>query len=62
MVQTCLASDNYSAIYKLLTSRNAWKYVKCTREYKLHLKNMQNNNPFWVKGKLRSLMAVMQIY
>ena len=61
MVQTCLASDNYSAIYKLLTSKNAWKYVKYAREYRLHLENMQNDNPFWVKGKLRSLMAVMQI-
>ena len=62
MIYSCLASDNYSAIYRLLTGRSAGKYIEYVKEFKQRVEEMQKDSPFWVQGKLRSLIVAMHIY
>ena len=59
--QTSRASDTVSVVLRLLRGDQKAKFVEYVKEYRARAEAMRSDYPPWVAGKLRGLMASMNV-
>jgi hypothetical protein len=61
VLHTSLVSETVSAVRRLLRGSDKAKFVDVVNEYRVRVETMRSRYPAWVAGKIRALIANLQV-